>query len=353
MIYVNARFLTQNLTGVQRFAENIALCLKELRADIVFLSPRNIIRKDIAEKLNVQIIGTHTGHLWEQVDLPLYLRSRNGEILLNLCNTAPLSYSNKVIVLHDITYLRFPQSYSWAFRFFYKILTPKIIKKSLHVFTVSEFSKRELKEIYGINESNISVIKNAVQSNFEHCDNEDESVREKKDKYFLAVSSPAYHKNFARLVSAFVKFSKLYGYDINLKIVGKAETNFKSISSDFNQDCVQYVGRVSDEELISLYKNALAFVFPSIYEGFGIPPLEAQACNCPVISSNSASMPEVLQNSALYFDPENENELITCLNNIIINPELRDELIFLGRKNIERYSWSDSAIKLNNIIDTL
>ena len=151
MLTVNSRFLTQNITGVQRFAIEISKQLKKLlNSKIQFVAPKNIIHKDLAEELDVKVIGYNTGHLWEQIDLPLYLSSIGKPLLLNLSNTAPLFYKNKIVTIHDVAFKRFPQTYSFKFRMFYNLLIPIILKNSKHILTVSEFSKNEINKIYGI-----------------------------------------------------------------------------------------------------------------------------------------------------------------------------------------------------------
>lgn len=346
MIYINARFLTQKLTGVQRFAEELCLCLKSMREDIVFLSPYNIIRNDVAEKLNVKIIGKNRGHLWEQYDLPNYMRENGSPLLINLCSTAPINYKNKIVTHHDVTYKRYPESYSWKFRVFYNICIPLMIKNAHHIITVSEFSKRELLDFYKIKEENISVIYNAINAKFAPS----QFIMNRDNKrYILAVSSNNYHKNFNALISA---FNKIDDPLLTLLVVGEENKNFsKQNYSDLKLDSrIKFLGRVSDEELIQLYGNACFFVFPSLYEGFGIPPLEAQACGCPVIASNSASMPEVLRDSVIYFPPNRIDLLQERMLQFLNDGNLKQEKIMAGYENTKRFSWSKSANKLNVII---
>ena len=128
MLIINSRFLTQEITGVQRFAIEISLRLKDLLKDnVLFVAPYNVIQSEIAKRLNVQIIGNHTGHLWEQWDLPHYLKKNGSPLLLNLCNLAPLRYKNKISTIHDVSFVRYPQTFSKKFLFFYKFMIPKII----------------------------------------------------------------------------------------------------------------------------------------------------------------------------------------------------------------------------------
>ena len=168
-----------------------------------------------------------------------------------------------------------------------------------------------------------------------------------KENYLLAVSSTNYHKNFHGLIDAFLAAN----IDIKLKIIGSGAGVFSALNLDRNNPRVEFLGRVDDLELIRLYQNAKAFVFPSLYEGFGIPPLEAQACACPVISSDRASMPEVLGESVLYFDPESKSDMVKSLELICENELLRDKLIAAGLNNVERFSWLNSATKINEIIE--
>nr|WP_315291472.1 glycosyltransferase family 1 protein [Serratia proteamaculans] len=349
MIYINARFLTQDLTGVQRFAESVAIALTKIRSDLVFVSPDDIKRKDVADRLNVVVTGQRKGHYWEQVELPRYLKSNGTPLLVNLGNTAPVTYAKKISTLHDITYKKFPQSYSRKFRIVYDFLIPRVLNTSLALLTVSEFSKKEIANFYNYPLDRIQVIYNASSDIFKV------NNTPSKELFFLAVSSNNHHKNFHGLISAYEKMSSVS--NIKLKIIGGSNNSFSSSkvpsSGVMGSDRIEFLGRVSDEELVKLYSSALAFVFPSLYEGFGIPPLEAQACGCPVVSSRLASMPEVLQDSALFFNPMDEIEFIRALERISQESQLRKDLRQKGYKNIERFSWDLSAGKLNEIIKSL
>jgi len=142
-IIVNARFLTQKMTGVQRFATELAVRLAEEKClDIEFVTPKNIVHLNLARKLNAKIIGSFSGHLWEQICLPFYLRVNKKPLLINLCSTAPIIYKNQIITHHDITYIRFPQSFSSKFILLYKLIIPLILRSSKKVITVSNFSKK-------------------------------------------------------------------------------------------------------------------------------------------------------------------------------------------------------------------
>lgn len=345
MIYINARFLTQNITGVQRFALEICKSLSKDRHDIVLLVPNinSIIDKFSLNEFNIKEIKGASGHFWEQFTLPTYLRSLGSPLLINLCNTAPIFYKNKISIIHDVTFLRYPESYSLKFRIFYKILVPTVIKSSKKVLTVSNFSKDDISKEYNLDKNKIDVIYNAVSDIFYP------SVKKKSEKtYALAVSSPNKHKNFPNLIDAFLKSN----VNLDLKIIGSLSNAFNNQTSLINNDPrIKFLGRVGDQELVELYQNAKFFIFPSLYEGFGIPPLEAQACGCPVISSNAASLPEVLEESAFYFEPNDVNAIKSAIELVNLDTVLMEKLVTDGYKNIKRFSWDKSAQKLNEIID--
>ncbi|WP_413534480.1 glycosyltransferase family 4 protein [Rahnella inusitata] len=346
MIYINGRFLTQNMTGVQRFAEEISLQIEYMRDDVILLVPdvKAIKKQSLLKRFNIEEVPGLNGHLWEQITLPLYLLRRKSPLLINLGNTAPVFYSHQVVTHHDITYLKYPKSFPFSFRLLYRIISPLMIRNSKQVVTVSQFSRSEISSQYRCQEEKIKIIYNAVSDLFEPT--KEVTSEPDKERYLLAVSSTNYHKNFHGLIDAFSDAN----LDIDLKIIGDSADVFSTLDLKRNHPRIHFVGRVNDDELVKLYQHATAFVFPSFYEGFGIPPLEAQACGCPVISSNTASMPEVLGESVLYFNPESKREIINALSLIVSDVELRAQLVEKGFKNKERFSWGESASKLNDII---
>lgn len=340
MIVVNARFLTQEITGVQRYGMEISKELKKQNPDIQFVCPKDIIHKDLADELGAIKIGKLSGHLWEQIELPLYLK-KNQPLLINLANTAPAFYKNKVSTIHDIAFEKFPQTFSWQFRQFYRLLVPKIISSSRKIFTVSDFSKSEICSLYSTPHSSVEVIKNATSSIFIPT-----LKTEIQTKYILAVSSLTQQKNFSNLIDA---FNILNDQQHELLLVGSINRNFapQSLIDKIEANPrIRFAGRISDSELVKLYSNAKAFVHPSLYEGFGIPPLEAQACGCPVICSNIASLPEVCGDSALYFDPYNVADIASKIDNLLADPKLTETLVSRGYENIKQFSWNISAAKL-------
>jgi glycosyltransferase involved in cell wall biosynthesis len=191
------------------------------------------------------------------------------------------------------------------------------------------------------------VIYNAANEQFEVNQTKSENVF----PYLLAVSSPNYHKNFARLINAFLNLHESKKIDEQLLVVGESNHSFAKQSYETNQSSsIRFMGRISDEDLIKLYQNAAAFIFPSLYEGFGIPAIEAQACGCPVIASNAAAIPEILKDSAAYFDPTDILEMQNTIDTVVNNQALRLSLINKGFSNVSRFSWGESAHKLYTVL---
>jgi glycosyltransferase involved in cell wall biosynthesis len=258
-------------------------------------------------------------------------------------------YSNQIATHHDVNYVRHPESYTRTFRLLYRTMTPIMLARIKSLLTVSAFSKGEIAQVYKYPEKNIFVVPNAVSGDFHPG-----SQETNKQDYLLAVSSPSAHKNFSRMIEAFLM---LRGHeDLQLRIVGGAsgvfnDDNLQRLASRDSR--IQFLGRLSDSELIAQYQGATAFVFPSLYEGFGIPPLEAQACGCPVLAANAASIPEVLQASALYFDPLDVSHMSAAMERILTDIPLRQSLRRRGLINVARFSWEESARQVSQRIDAL
>lgn len=347
MIVVNCRHLTQETTGVQRFAEHIVRGLAAQRDDLVFVAPRGFVPSDAGYP--VEAVGRFRGHVWEQIDLPRYLARRGNPPLLTLLNTAPVLYGNKVMTVHDITFVRHPESFSRAFRAFYGAVLPPALRRSRHLLTVSEFSRREISGQFGLDPELFTVVPNAVDERFSTHPMESETT---PSPYLLAVSSPNRHKNFEAMILAYQE-SGLYP-ETELKVVGSRHRSFTDSGvSESDVPGVTFLGRVTDEHLISLYRGATAFVFPSMYEGFGIPVLEAQAAGTPVISSHAASLRDVLRDSALLFDPRDVGQMARKMREVVASTELRENLRQRGRENVARFSWAQSASIVSAVLDSI
>jgi glycosyltransferase involved in cell wall biosynthesis len=348
MIVVNARFLTQPCSGVQRFASQISHELSLIRDDLVFvIPPKPNVWLEYKFLKRIEIVGNFSGHLWEQLDLPQYIKSLKNPLLLNLASTAPIFVENQIVTHHDITYIRHPEAFSRSFIALYRFLVPRFLKRCSSVVTVSEFSKKEISSFWKIPEKKISVIPNAVAEHFQ-CQR---SELVQKSTYFLAIGSQAAHKNLSRLVNVFNQYSS--STDCSLKIIGGEASSFRHQNYSAINSKVEFLGRVGDSEMIDLLCHAKALIFPSLYEGFGIPPLEAQACGVPVIASDIPAVREVLLDSAIFFDPLSVSDLMQAIRRVDQDADLRTRLSIAGLENVKRFSWSVSARMLSDLIDQI
>ncbi|MCJ7547015.1 MAG: glycosyltransferase family 4 protein [Deltaproteobacteria bacterium] len=342
-IYINARFLTQNVTGVQRYAIEISKRLKKLYPNTLFISPKKIMHKDLMNEFNGLPYGIFNGHLWEQIVLPHYLKKVNNPLLVNLGNTAPLCYKKQIITIFDLSFLINPEWFSKKFYYYYQFLIPKIAKNSLKIITISEFSKKEIIRLLHIPEQKIKVIYCGVDTKFRQKISVNELLKNRPKNYILSVLSLEPRKNIHNLILAFKKIGLP---DIQLILVGSRSNVFANnklkdiIHSKKN---IFFTGYLSDDELIRLYSEAKLFVYPSYYEGFGLPPLEAMACGCPVVVSNAASLPEVCGDAAQYIDPYNVESIAEGINKVLTDEPLRQSLIEKGLERARLFSWEKSA----------
>lgn len=348
MIVINCRFLTQDLTGVQRFAEQITAQLATMREDVRLIAPPGTLRHTSLGGRAVEQRGSRSGHRWEQWDLPHLLRREfDSPLLLSLMNTGPVLYRNQVLAHHDVTYVRFPRTYTARFRVAYRLLSAATLRRARRVITVSEFSRSEIAQVYRVDSRKILVAGNAAGDEFQ------QQHQDATEPYLLGVASFLPHKNIDRLVRAFERYREQSGTSTTLRLVGSARPGAmaRDDGSPRSTPGVEVLGRVDDAALRALYAGARGFVFPSLYEGFGVPPLEAQSAGTPVAAADIPPVREALGTSALYFDPRSVESIIDALSVIDSRPDERARLQSAGMLNAARYSWSASATRISALLD--
>lgn len=349
-LFVNGRFLDQPVTGVQRYARELMRYMDTLLAEPPYagLNVVCLVPPSPAELLNtgwknieVRQIGHHQRNIWEQVDLPLMLK---GRFLFSPTILGPFFYSNQAFTFHDASVFAMPQAYSLAFRLKYRFGIGVLSQNVRMAITVSEFSRRELSKFLHLSEERFHVIYHGS----DHLDRviENESVLDdnqlRSKPYLLAVSSHGPHKNIGGLLQAMRKLSP----DVKLVLVGGS---FRSVFQNNNLGIlppnVINLGYIDDARLKALYKNALGLIFPSFYEGFGLPVLEAMRYGCPVLCSRAASLPEVGGDAVLYFDPTDLNDMVSALSRFLSDPALQADLKRRGLARSAQFLWKDTARK--------
>ena len=342
MLYINGRFLTQPLTGVNRFAYEITKALYNLGYKFTIICPRHCIREeyDVAE-FNIIYYGIGNSHVWELVSLPFFFFNKKDDMLVSFSGLGPLFVKNKITTIHDLAHRENPKWYSFPYRLFYQIFEPLVAKSAQKVITVSEFSKKEILKYYkSINPDKIHIIYNACNDDWEIS-----RKRNLTSDYVLCVSSIDPRKNFPILLDAFREIP-----EVKLKIAGGKNAVFSNNNLEVPSNA-EFLGRVSDEELAELYQNAIAFIYPTLYEGFGLPPIEAAHFGCPAIISNIPVLREVCGDTAIYFNPHDYKSIIDAVRyTITLTEEQREMLVSASKKNLERFSWRISAQRLIEIL---
>ncbi len=344
--FINGRFLTQKTSGVQRFAREIVkaldrhLTLTGSTDEWTLIAPETATVDMTLSSIRQKKIGSLSGHLWEQTQL--FAASRHGR-LINLCNSGPVLHGKSLTVIHDAMIFRTPENFSRSYRAVHSILGKSLARRG-RIATVSAFSRRELNETIGA--ENVAIIPNSCEHLAAIAPDQTVVARLGLTpcKYVLFVGSPTPNKNLVRAIEA---MATLGNAAPRFVIVGAAASavfhNPSQGPVPVKGEGVVFTGRLSDEEIVALYSNAAALLFPSLYEGFGIPPLEAMLLGCPVLSSNIEPAREVCGDAAFYFNPENLQEIAHSVSHLAANAGLRSAMIASGHARAREFSWDKSA----------
>ncbi|NKQ39724.1 MAG: glycosyltransferase family 4 protein, partial [Methanosarcinales archaeon] len=261
-----------------------------------------------------------------------------------------LKNQKKIITVHDTIPFYFPNMFDFMTRYRYKILFSRTLKNSDKIIADSYNTKQDLIKHFKIPEKKIKVIHLAANENYKQLkENEINNIKQKYNlnySFILYVGTLEVRKNISILLKSLYKLKK-QGIKHKLVITGKKGWKYKSIFKIIEQLNLQkdviFIGYVSDEDLPALYNAADLFVYPSIYEGFGLPPLEAMQCGTPVITSNTSSLPEVVGNAGIMIDPYDVVELANNMHEVLVNVSLREELSKKGLERAKLFSWKKCA----------
>jgi len=357
-IFINGRFFSQRTTGVQRYATELVLALdralssdRVLRSKFTFtiLLPKGVKNPLDLKFIKVKSVGFLSGYLWEQLELPLY---SFGTLLLNFCNMAPLFKKRSFVTICDVSVFSSPSGYSRAFLLWYRIALPIIGRMADSIITISDFSKTEIIKFLQIPANKITRIYLGVSKGSLGAPSDSfiasMAAKFKGEPFLLAVGSLNPNKNIKLLLNSMGSLT-----DLNLKVAVVGGGNEKVFGAEnfSRQDTVEFLGYVSECELQWLYENAALFVFPSIYEGFGLPPLEAMIHGCPVAVSDVASLPEICGNAAIYFDPYDIADIATKIRALFLNVELQTIYRRLGFERVSNFTWDNCALETLNLIN--
>jgi len=330
-ICINTRVLSSSLSGVQRYTLEL---LNRLQSELQPIAPKKPLH-GIA------------GHIWEQFVLPTRLK---GNLLFSPSNTGPLLVERQVVTIHDITPLDHPEWLNPRFARWYQFLIPHLVHKAQKVIAVSEFTKRRICDVASLKPNKVVVIYNGIDErfrpkSFEEIDQFKDALGIADFRYILTVATIEPRKNLQRLLEAWSVACSNLPQDVWLVVAGAKGKDiiFKNTSLKKLPPRVYMPGYVPDEHLPALYSGAIALVYISLYEGFGLPPLEAMACGTPVLTSNVTSLPEVVGDAALMVDPYDVDAIAEGIKRLIEDDNLRKELSQKGLARAKLFNWDRTA----------
>ncbi len=336
-IAVNARALYNPPNGVRRYTREVTRRLGE----------------------RVRLVSSETaaqgfqGHFWEQVILPRKIDS--AQLLWSPANSGPLAITRQVVTIHDLSPLDQPDGFKYQFRIWYRVLLPLLAKRVRKVITDSDFSRQRIIERLGIAGEKIVTIPCGVDRNhfYPRAAVEIAAVTERyglPGTYLLTVGSLERRKNLARLLRAWERAIPIIGVTA-LVVVGSSGRPFRSLRFDHIPEGVLFVPHVREPDLPSLYSGALALVIPSLYEGFGLPALEAMACGSPIIASNAGALPEVVGDAGQFVNPYNVDDITQAIVQMISEPALRGDFASKGQSRAEAFSWDRTAARIGAVLE--
>jgi glycosyltransferase involved in cell wall biosynthesis len=351
--------------GIGTYVRNVVRHLARLDRETTYLlfcnpSDESTLR-DLAENFVPVVDGASGYGLREHVSIPFKLRRLGADLLHSPHYVRPLLCTvPSVVTIHDCIHLLFPQYLPNRMAFRYaRFVMGNAIRKSALVFTVSEASRADILRFYPATDPHkVHVVPNAIDAELleDPGPEETERVRERyqiRGRFVLFAGNVKPHKNLERLIRAFARVHGQEGNeDLRLVLLGDDVGRYASLrrtadEAGVRQD-VRFFGFVPHQTLAALYRMATVFAFPSLYEGFGLPPLEAMACGTPVVTSRISSLPEVVGDGALLVDPYSEEEIAHGIARVLDDEDLRRRLIERGLERAASFSWERSVRQIHS-----
>jgi len=376
-IGIDARFAVRKRRGIGNYSLKLISNLAEIDSEnqYVLYIDRSDTEKVLPNKSNFCIKKLTPANylIWEQIMLPFQAQRDNLDILHCLGNTAPIFLHSKVKLIssiHDVMYLKnyseFPQSYSLyqnMGRIYRNLIVPCTVRRLAKIITVSDFSKTDiLTHLNKLQGNNIHVTHEAAHERFKLLRNDRifEDLKNKysiKNDFIFTLGATDPRKNTERIIRTFLELKSEGGISEQLVISGLPNwenTIFGKMVQDskYKNDII-FLDFVTENDLVCLYNYAKVFLYPSLYEGFGLPPLEAMSCGVPVITSNITSIPEIVEDAAILINPHDDEELKDALLLMLLDEKIRSDYIERGFNQVKKFSWRRMATETLEIYKSL
>jgi glycosyltransferase involved in cell wall biosynthesis len=360
-IAINTRFLLPNPEGVGHFTFEVIkqMAINHPEHEFIFFFDRPYDARFIfAKNITPVVLSPPARHpflfyIWFEWSVARALKKYNADVFFSPDNFLSLiTKIPTVLVVHDIAYAHFPDNGSWIFRQYYRYFMPRFVQKAAHILTVSTFTKEDLIEHFPfLKRDNITVCYNGCRDNYTPlsilAQNDVKKQYTNGYDFFLYVGAVHPRKNVHRLIEAFDLYKKQNNTATKLVICGRFAWQTGSVKSAydaaiFKKDII-FTGYINEADLATLTASALAMVYVSLFEGFGVPILEAMHCDVPIITSDRTSMPEVAGEAAILVNPESVEMIAKAMENVENDPILREKLIENGRLQRLKFSWEKTA----------
>jgi len=339
-IYINGRFQRQRCTGVQRVAKEIS-CLLQAPA-------KQIIPHYLYQGM--------AGHLWEQTVLPLHVRDG---ALWSPCNTGPMAVRRQIVTIHDMAVFEHPQWFSGNFSRLYHFLLPRLARRVAKIVTDSNFSRNRISHFLAVEPAKIEVVYPGVSKRFSPRSPSEIEMAKKSyglggQKYFITLGTQEPRKNLKHVFKVWREITEQLGSGAKLLIVGGVtKAVFQSADAVVLPPNVIVAGYVADSTLLALLSGAEALLYPSLYEGFGLPVIEGMACGTPVITTRCASLPEAGGDAALYVDANSPEEMKKIMLQLLVEPAMREDIAYRGREQAAAFTWERSAANMDALLQMI
>ena len=356
-IGIEARWLSGETTGFGKYALNLLLEFNRMQPGhqfLVYVNERCENPRLFNNDRMQQVIVPWKPPFYKQAGIPLDIVWRRRRLdLFHYAYNAPALWTPGpfVLTLHDLSYLHVPEMVSWIHRTTAWWQLKWKSAQARRIITVSNFSKRDIVARLGIDDSRMDVIYHGVEPAFTRADPERQEAAglkyALKKPFFLYVGTYLPHKNLALLIQAFQRFRARWPQPAQLVLAGRPGRNSENVKQRIRElgleADVRLLGFVPDEDLPALYSRSAAFVYPSRFEGFGLPLIEAMACGTPVLAANTSCLPEVGGDAALYFDADDVEGLADALFRILKDGNLGQDMIERGLVRAAKFSWRSAA----------